>query len=121
MRWFIPTNIGQGGAAPEWGRWFRSFGQDGEEPPAEIQTLYDHYNTMNTVLDDADRVAAGQKIFDWLAENPLAVGSVSESPAPLIFPKTMLNLPPAGRPVGWDTYGISTYHPEAFYYEGGGA
>ena len=26
-------------------------GQDGEEPPAEIQTLYDHYNTMNTVVD----------------------------------------------------------------------
>ena len=33
----------------------------------------------------------------------------------------MRNLPVAGRPVGWDTYGISTYHPEAFYYEGGGA
>ena len=119
MRWFIPTNIGQGGPAPEWGRWFRSNGQDGEEPPAAIQTLYDHYNTMNTVIDDAERVAAGKKIFDWLADNPLAVGSVSESPAPLIFPKTMRNLPAAGKPVGWDTYGISTYHPEAFYYEGG--
>ena len=121
MRWFIPTNIGQGGPAPEWGRWFRSNGQDGEEPPAAIQTLYDHYNTMNTVIDDAERVAAGKKIFDWLADNPLAVGSVSESPAPLIFPKTMRNLPAAGKPVGWDTYGISTYHPEAFYYEGGGS
>ena len=64
MRWFIPTNSGQGGPGPEWGRWFSSAGQEGEEPPAEIQTLYDHYNTMNTVLDDAERVAAGQKIFD---------------------------------------------------------
>lgn len=121
MRWYIPTAQGQGGAGPLWGLWFTTAGEQGEEPPAEIQTLYDHYNTMNTVLDDADRVAAGQQIFDWLAENPLAVGSISESPAPLIFPKTMHNLPAAGMPVGWDTYGISTYHPEAFYYEGGGA
>ena len=116
MRWYIPTDIGQGGAGPLWGMWFRSAGEEGEEPPAEIQTLFDHYNTMNTVKTDAERVIAGQKIFDWLAENPLAVGSVLESPAPLIFPKNMRNLPKPKRPVGWDTYGISTYHPEAFFY-----
>ena len=120
MRWFIPTNSGQGGPGPEWGRWFSSAGQEGEEPPAEIQTLYDHYNTMNTVLDDAERVAAGQKIFDWLAENPLAVGSLSESPGRRpdgILPPSTMNaencanhsaqsqiLPVAGRPVGWERH-----------------
>ncbi|MEM7129471.1 MAG: ABC transporter substrate-binding protein [Chloroflexota bacterium] len=121
MRWYIPVNVGQGGAGPLWGQYFQSGGENGEEPPAEILALFDAYNTMNTVSDDAERVAAGQQIFDWLAENPLAVGSIVESPAPLIFPKTMRNLPAAGKPVGWDTYGISTYHPEAFFYEGGGA
>ncbi len=117
MRWYIPVNIGQGGAGPLWGQWFQSGSAEGEEPPVEIVALFDLYNTMNTTKDDVERVAAGQEIFDWLAENPLAIGSVLESPAPLIFPKTMKNLPRPKSPVGWDTYGISTYHPEAFYYD----
>ncbi|MEM7028999.1 MAG: ABC transporter substrate-binding protein [Chloroflexota bacterium] len=116
MRWYIPVNIGQGGAAPLWGQYFQSGGNDGEEPPAEILKLFDLYNSMNTTSSDEERVGFGQQIFDWLAENPLAVGSVLESPAPLIFPKNMKNLPAAKKPVGWDTYGISTYHPEAFFY-----
>jgi peptide/nickel transport system substrate-binding protein len=119
MRWYIPTDIGQGGCAPLWGQWFTSGGTLGEEPPEEIKTLFDHYHTMNSVIDDAERVAAGQKIFDWLAETPLAIGTVLESPAPLLFPKTMRNLPRPKVPVGWDSYGISTYHPEAFFYPGG--
>jgi hypothetical protein len=74
---------------------------------------------MNTTADDAERVELGQKIFDYLAETPLSIGSVLECPAPLIFNKNMRNLPWAKAPVGWDSYGISTYHPEAFFYEGG--
>jgi hypothetical protein len=42
-----------------------------------------------------------------------------ECPAPLIYNKNMRNLPRPKILMGWDTYGNSTYHPEAFYYEGG--
>jgi hypothetical protein len=120
MRWYIPTNEGQGGAGQLWGRWFRNQEAEGAvEPPAWILETFDNYNEMNTTADDNVRVAAGQKIFDALAETPLSIGSVLESPAPLIFNKAMGNLPRPKMPVGWDSYGISTYHPEAFFYEGG--
>ena len=33
--------------------------------------------------------------------------------------KNLRDLPRPKVPIGWDTYGLSTYHPEAFYYEGG--
>ena len=42
-----------------------------------------------------------------------------ECPAPLLFNKNLRNLPKAKAYIGWDSYGLSTYHPEAFYYEGG--
>ena len=49
----------------------------------------------------------------------LEVGLVLECPAPLLFNKNLRNLPKAKAYIGWDTYGLSTYHPEAFYFEGG--
>jgi len=119
MRWYIPTNEGQGGPGQLWGRWFRSGGKDGVEPPEWILETYRLYDVMNTTTDEDERVAAGQKIFDALVETPLAIGSILESPAPLIFNKNMGNLPRPKVPVGWDSYGISTYHPEAFFYRGG--
>jgi len=122
MRWYIPTEVGQAGPAQLWARWFRAADKEEEglvEPPDEIKKLFDHYFVMNTTTDENERVAAGQKIFDYLAENPLSIGSVLESPAPLIFNKNMRNLPRPKVPIGWDSYGISTYHPEGFFYEGG--
>ena len=49
------------------------------------------------------------------------IGLVLECPAPLLFNKNLRNLPKAKAYIGWDSYGLSTYHPEAFYYEGGSA
>ena len=44
-----------------------------------------------------------------------------ECPTPLILNKNLRNLPRPKSVVGWDTYGLSTYFPEAFFYEGGQA
>jgi hypothetical protein len=74
---------------------------------------------MTEVVDENERVQLGQQIFDWLAENPLQFGLVLECPAPVLFNKNMRNIPPPKAVIGWDTYGLSMYHPCAFYYEGG--
>jgi peptide/nickel transport system substrate-binding protein len=121
-RWFIPTTQMQGGAAQLWAAWYNAVDKNAEglvEPPDSIKALFEKHDKVAEVLDENERVALGQEIFDWLAENPLAIGFVTESPAPLLFNKNMRNLPRPKVPVGWDSYGISTYHPEAFYYEGG--
>lgn len=121
-RWFIPVETNQGGAAQKWADWYKAADKNAEglvEPPDSIKALYESHDKVAEVVDENERVAYAQKIFDWLAENPLAIGMVSESPAPLLFNKNLRNLPRAKVPVGWDSYGLSTYHPEAFYYEGG--
>jgi peptide/nickel transport system substrate-binding protein len=122
MRWYIPTDTGQGGPAQKWAQWFMAANKDEEgleEPPDYIKQLFEYYDMMNAVTDEDERVMWGQKIFDYLAENPLSIGSILESPAPLILNKNLRNLPRPKVPIGWDSYGISTYHPEAFFYEGG--
>ncbi len=122
MNWFIPVAGGQGGASSVWAAWYNAEDKTAAglvKPPAPILLLYDSFAKMTSVVSEDDRVAAGQEIFDWLVDNPLAVGLILECPAPLIFNKNMRNLPRPRSLIGWDSYGVSTYHPEAFYYEGG--
>lgn len=122
MNWYIPVAGGQGGASSKWAAWYGASDKTAAglvKPPDSILHLYDLYARMTSVVSEDDRVAAGQEIFDWLADNPLAIGLVLECPAPIIFNKNMRNLPRPRSLIGWDSYGVSTYHPEAFYYEGG--
>jgi peptide/nickel transport system substrate-binding protein len=123
MQWYIPVGgSAQGNISAAWNNWYSAVDKEAEglvEPPEQIKQYFDWNDQMRSVVDDDERVAIGQKIFDGLAEQPLAIGIVLESPCPLIMNKNMRNLPRPKVPVGWDTYGINTYHPAAFFYEGG--
>jgi len=123
MQWYIPLPAaGQGGASSLWANWWAAADKTAEgliEPPDQIKKYYDLYAQMTSTADEAERVKFGQEIFDGLAETPLGIGLILEVPAPLIFNKNMRNLPKPKSVVGWDTYGNSTYHAEAYFYEGG--
>ncbi len=122
-QWYIPTrDPQQGGACAAWTNWFLAADRtaaDLIQPPDEIKALYGYFDEMTAVVSEDERVAAGQKIFDYLADKPLSIGLMLECPAPLLFNKNLRNLPRPKSPIGWDTYGQSTYHPEAYFYEGG--
>jgi peptide/nickel transport system substrate-binding protein len=122
-QWYIPTgDAGQGTACSAWVVWFNAVDRTAAnliQPPDEIKELYGYFDQMTSVVSEDERVAYGQKIFDYLAEKPLEIGLVLECPTPLLFNKNMRNLPRPKAIVGWDTWGLSMYHPEAFFYEGG--
>jgi peptide/nickel transport system substrate-binding protein len=120
-QWYIPTAKGQGGACGAWSDWFNAADRTTAtvQPPEDIQALYGDFDQMTAVVSEDERVQWGQKIFDYLADKPLEIGLVLEIPAPLLFNKNLRNLPRPKVIMGWDTYGQSTYHPEAYFYEGG--
>ncbi len=122
MNWYIPIAGGQGGASSKWAAWWAAADKTAAgliEPPDQIKKYYDLFAQMTSTINEDERVKFGQQIFDGLAETPLAIGLILECPAPLIFNKNMRNLPRPKATMGWDTYGNSTYHPEAYFYEGG--
>lgn len=104
------------GHAPLWSQWYETEGRQGEEPPDNIQERYRIYDQMRSTPSEDERVELGKQLLRIHADQPLVIGTVTACPAPLIFNERMRNLPRPGVPVGWDTYGISTYHPEAFFY-----
>ncbi len=122
--WFIPVGHQTARAVPRpsglIGTWQLDRKAEGLiEPPDDIKQLLNTFDQMTAVVDENERVKFGQQIFDYLKDNPLEVGLVLECPAPLLFNKNLRNLPKAKAYIGWDSYGLSTFHPEAFYYEGG--
>lgn len=122
-QWFIPTSDGsQGGPDAKWGQWYLAPDKTAAglvEPPDDVKKLLNTFDQMTAVVDENERVKLGQQIFDYLEGHPLEVGLVLECPAPLLFNKNLRNLPKPKAYIGWDSYGLSTYHPEAFFYEGG--
>jgi peptide/nickel transport system substrate-binding protein len=122
-QWYLPTaDAAQGTCCAAWVNWFNAVDRTAAEliqPPDAIKELYGYFDKMTSVLSEEERVTWGQKLFDYLAENPLEIGLVQECPAPLLFNKNLRNLPRPKSVIGWDTYGLSTYYPEAFYFEGG--
>ena len=122
MDWYIPIKAGQGGASSKWAAWWASVDKTAAglvEPPDQIKKYYDLFAQMTSTANEDDRVKYGQQIFDGLAETPLSIGLILECPAPLIYNKNMRNLPRPKAIMGWDSYGNSTYHPEAYFYDGG--
>jgi peptide/nickel transport system substrate-binding protein len=109
----VPVSTDPG---PLWGQWYSSGGKLGEKPPQNVLDMQAIYDQMNATSDDDKRVELGKTLLRTLAKTPMGIGSILQSPAPLILNKKMRNLPPAGVPIGWDTHGLSMYHPEAFFY-----
>jgi peptide/nickel transport system substrate-binding protein len=117
--WYVPVSLDAIGGY-RWGEYWQAADKSTlPEPPKWVLDLFEWYNQVKYVMDENERLKYMQMILDKLAKDPIAIGVVQESPAPLIINRNMRNLPRAKVPVGWDSYGLSTYHPEAFYYEGG--
>lgn len=123
MNWFLPVgNQAQGTSSAAWVAWYNAEDKDAEglvEPPERVKQMLEWHDMMKEVVSEDERVALGQMIFDELAETPLSIGTVLESPCPVLYNRNLRNMPRPKVPIGWDTYGINMYHPAAFYYEGG--
>jgi peptide/nickel transport system substrate-binding protein len=121
MHWFLPVaNAAQGTASAAWVSWYQALDKEGlPEPPERVMRLLELHDRMAEALDEDERVAIGQMIFDDLAENPMVIGTVLESPCPVLYNINLRNMPRPKMPIGWDTYGVNTYHPAAFFFVGG--
>jgi peptide/nickel transport system substrate-binding protein len=118
-QWFIPTDYP---LSQQWTEWYSASEDEKDQyeaPPEDVQQLLAWYDEFRITLSETARIEIFQRILDWLAENPLLIGTVVESPAPVLFNRNMRNLPRPNAPIGWDTYGVGAHRPEAFFYVGG--
>ena len=101
---------------PAWGQWYASGGNAGEEPPAAIQELYNAWIQLLQEPDEAMRTELAQMLLDAQAANLWTIGTVANTPYPIVVNQSLRNVPEHGFWV-WDSLWSCSRHPETFYFE----
>jgi peptide/nickel transport system substrate-binding protein len=65
--------------APQWGLWYESGGEEGEEPPPEVQELQSLYEQILSETDAEQRILLTKEALEILAEGCYMIGIVNES------------------------------------------
>jgi peptide/nickel transport system substrate-binding protein len=97
--------------------YYETDGQAGEQPPEWIQARRTIHDQIIATVSDSERNELAKQLLQLNAERPYLIGTVEESPYPIIFNKSMGNLPPAGSPYGFDTAYEFLYYPAAFFFK----
>jgi len=129
---FVPyTEVGMGFYAPliwetgwnvesvwatEWARWYQTDGEQGEEPPAEMQELIDTYTEIRHTMPHEEEKLAElvDKIMSYQAENLNQIGTVGLTPAPRIVSNRLKNVPEHGY-AGWDAFFCYPYRRDQWF------
>jgi peptide/nickel transport system substrate-binding protein len=93
------------GYAPEWGKWFThedwiangKVGAEppaGEEPPAEIKAHYANYLRYYSASNDSEYLEYAQKFWDYLMDQIPTIGTVGNTPAPVMVTNRIKNVLP---------------------------
>ena len=113
--------------APLWHRWFKTQGEQGEEPPQYIKDLYELWEKLRRTPDPQERIRLGKKLLRSQAENLWGIGTVGDVISPSIVSHRLHNVPQfvkdkdgnllEGEKALWGIPWLATFlhHPEQFY------
>ena len=112
-----------GGGAIPWWQWYSSGGKTGEEPPAEVKeplSLLEQFQVSKPGTEPYKKL--GRQIIKINVDNVYTIGTVGQSPHPLIFKNTLGNVPSgdfvAKTPCWvWDYRFYFTWQPEQWYFK----
>ncbi|HHV81522.1 TPA: ABC transporter substrate-binding protein [bacterium] len=91
--------------APEWQRWYNTNGKEGEEPPAEIKSLYKtHEGRMASVPYSTQDVKLTNQMYKLYYDNVFYFPVLEKSKYPLIVPAGVGNVPRSGQAIAANMY-----------------
>ncbi|MBN1564184.1 MAG: hypothetical protein JXA10_10110, partial [Anaerolineae bacterium] len=100
---------------PAFGIWYKSGGEQGEEPPAFIKEVMDLYDQYKASTDPAEQVEIGKKIVRISTEQLFTVGTVGMVPNPVVVKNNFMNVPDT-HTADWIIMTPGTLDPAHFYF-----
>jgi peptide/nickel transport system substrate-binding protein len=79
--------------APAFGKWHKTGGKEGEEPPADIRALQLAWERLQKTLDEQEQIKICQEILDLHAKHCWLIGWVGHVPYPIVANSNLRNLP----------------------------
>ena len=118
----VRPNWGARASAHPWRQWLQSDGENGEEPPQEIQDLWalgEEY--LSAAYGSEEWVALGKEFYKQSFEGLYQIGTIQRPPQPLLFKKNLKNTPPNDTTGqwSWSYRQWVLFLPEQWYFESG--
>ena len=102
-----------------WQDWLENNGEEGEEPPAEIQELWDMAEEYLALPYGSDeQIALGKEYYKKHFEALYVIGTIQMPPQPLLFKNDLCNTPPNDTEGvwSWDYRQWVLFLPEQWYF-----
>ncbi|NLX42959.1 MAG: hypothetical protein GXY79_05710 [Chloroflexi bacterium] len=110
-KFFAPLDGDESCWSVLWGRWYKTKGEQGEEPPEVIKDLYKWHDEY-MLTDDME---PARKCLESQAEHVWTIGAIGNAPHPMFLRNTLKNVSSTGGYWTWDTYWSFTEYPEQWY------
>ena len=96
---------------------FRRRKLPGEEPPQEIKDIWQliYHEFSNVPYQSAEYRAAGERLWDWHAENMFIIGTVGLAPTLFIAKNNIGNIPTEYPPYFEVNLNFNKYAPQWFF------
>ena len=110
----------QRGSGVPWETWFDTDGEEGEEPPPEIQELHDLADQLLAVpFGSEEWLALGKELYTKEFEGLYMIGTIQRPPQPLLFRTNLRNTPPNDTQAqwSWSYRQWVMFMPEQWYFE----
>lgn len=105
--------------APAYGLWYKSGGEQGEEPPAQYKAAMDLYDEYMVTTDPVRQVEIGKEIVRMSTENLWAMGTIGLVPNPVVVKNNFMNVS-EDHTADWIIMTPGTQEPASFYFSDGG-
>jgi len=102
---------------PAFGIWYKSGGEQGEEPSAEMKAMMDLYDQYKSTVDPAQQVEIGKEIVRRATENLYVIQTAGMSPSPVVIKDNFKNVNESRDFVAdWIIMAPGTQDPSHYYF-----
>jgi peptide/nickel transport system substrate-binding protein len=91
--YLVPSGPTHAYYGPLWSAWFASDGTTGLEPPDDVKRLFEIRDALEMAPSWDERLALMEELGNILEENLFFIGTVGESPQPVVVSKNLRNVP----------------------------
>ena len=105
-----------------WRQWLQTDGENGMEPPQEIQDMWAvGEQFLDAPYGSEEWVELGKQFYQMSMEGLYQIGTIQRPPQPLLFKKNLKNTPPNDTTGqwSWSYRQWVLFLPEQWYFEGG--
>jgi peptide/nickel transport system substrate-binding protein len=102
---------------PAFGIWYKTQGEQGEEPTPEFKKAMELYDEYRATVDPERQIEIGKELVKMSTENLWTIGTVGLVPGPVVIKDNFKNVIEEGFTADWIIMSPGTQDPSHYYFD----